>query len=254
MTPVRPSLSAAPPAGATTGLLGRLAILALITMVSLPLLVGLRGLWRLTALVRDDAVMTRWADGSRHGPWLAVFDGYGRTAGRTAGGEETISLAPRSAVDPAATHAALVVSADRYADIQVSAQVRTVRQLRTAGPQPWEVGWILWHYTDTSHFYAFTLKTNGWELSKQDPAYPGGQRFLASGGIPHAAVATWYTIEITQVDGRITVVVDGMRTADLTDPERPYLSGAVGLYCEDSEVEFRRVTVDTGPPAVRPRP
>ncbi len=276
MTSVRPLLPADPPDGADTsrgrgpagcgsGLLVRLAILAVITLVSLLALIGLLGMWRLTGLFQEDDEMVRWVDGSRHGAWLAVFDGYGQTTGSTAGptvepttgrtaDDEVISLAPKSAVGPGATHAALVVSADRYTDVDVTAQLRTVRQLRTPGPQPWEVGWVLWHYTDISHFYAFALKTNGWEISKQDPAYPGGQRFLASGEVPRTTIATWHTVGITQAGGRITVAVDGAVIADLTDPERPYLAGAVGLYCEDSDVEFRRIHVGTDPPPTRPRP
>lgn len=61
-------------------------------------------------------------------------------------------------------------------------------------PNPWEVGWLLWCFSpDPTHpydpsptsnsnfrFYALALKPNGWEVSKQDPSYKGGQRFLKS--------------------------------------------------------------------------
>ena len=61
-------------------------------------------------------------------------------------------------------------------------------------PNPWEVGWLLWCFSpDPTHtydpsptsnsnfrFYALCLKPNGWEVSKQDPSYKGGQRFLKS--------------------------------------------------------------------------
>ena len=61
-------------------------------------------------------------------------------------------------------------------------------------PNPWEVGWLLWCFSpDPTHpydpsptsnsnfrFYALCLKANGWEVSKQDPSYKGGQRFLKS--------------------------------------------------------------------------
>ncbi|WP_322759745.1 family 16 glycoside hydrolase [Frankia sp. Cr2] len=267
MTSVRPLLPADPPGGAGisrgrqpagggSGLLVRLAVLACIALVSLLALIGLLGMWRLTGLFQEGGAMVRWVDGSRHGTWLALFDGYGQITGPTAGptgDDEVISLAPKSAAGPGATHAALVVSADHYTDITVTTQLRTVRQLRTPGPQPWEVGWVLWHYTDGSHFYALALKTNGWEISKQDPAYPGGQRFLASGEMPRTTTATWHTIGITQAGSRITVAVDGALIADLVDPERPYFTGAVGLYCEDSDVEFRRIHIGTDPPSARPR-
>ena len=56
------------------------------------------------------------------------------------------------------------------------------------------MGWLLWCFSpDPTHpydpsptsnsnfrFYALCLKANGWEASKQDPSYKGGQRFLKS--------------------------------------------------------------------------
>ena len=88
----------------------------------------------------------------------------------------------------------------------LSANIVTQKQLRNkdntpptpqnpdSKPNPWEVGWLLWCFSpDPTHpydpsptsnsnfrFYALTLKPNGWEVSKQDPSYKGGQRFLKS--------------------------------------------------------------------------
>ena len=88
----------------------------------------------------------------------------------------------------------------------LSANIVTQEQLRNkdntpptkdnpdSKPNPWEVGWLLWCFSpDPTHpydpsptsnsnfrFYAITLKPNGWEVSKQDPSYKGGQRFLES--------------------------------------------------------------------------
>lgn len=87
-----------------------------------------------------------------------------------------------------------------------SANIVTTEQLRSpdntpptednpdSKPNPWEVGWLLWCFSpDPTHpydpsptsnsnfrFYALCLKANGWEVSKQDPSYKGGQRFLKS--------------------------------------------------------------------------
>lgn len=87
-----------------------------------------------------------------------------------------------------------------------SANIVTQKQLRNkdntpptpqnpdSKPNPWEVGWLLWCFSpDPTHpydpsptsnsnfrFYALCLKANGWEVSKQDPSYKGGQRFLKS--------------------------------------------------------------------------
>ncbi|WP_250287123.1 family 16 glycoside hydrolase [Frankia sp. CiP1_Cm_nod2] len=185
----------------------------------------------------------QWRDGTRHGRWLAVFDGYGRTTGRATAGdgndELVVTLAPRAAAGSDSTHAGLVVSTEHYQGVRFSTRIRTLRQLRQPEPRPWEVGWILWHYTDPAHFYAFVLKPNGWELSKQDPAYPGGQRFLASGPAPRGRLGDWHRIEVAHFGNIVQVSVDGASTVRFQDTEHPYLSGAVGLYSEDAVVEFR---------------
>ena len=96
---------------------------------------------------------------------------------------------------------------DRYQVVySFSANIVTQKQLRSpdntpptpqnpdSKPNPWEVGWLLWCFSpDPTHpydpsptsnsnfrFYALCLKPNGWEVSKQDPSYQGGQRFLKS--------------------------------------------------------------------------
>jgi hypothetical protein len=121
--------------------------------------------------------------------------------------------------------------------------MRTVRQLRTgSAPNPWEAAWALWHYTDNEHFYYVILKPNGWELGKEDPAYPGAQRFLATGESPFPIGPT-YTVRVRQIGNVTTVWADGRQLVSFTDNERPYRSGAIGLYNEDAEVEFDGVSV-----------
>ena len=94
---------------------------------------------------------------------------------------------------------------------------------------------------DPDHFYSIALKPNGWELSKQDPAYPGKQRFLATGTSPTFPVGTTYHVRIIERGNTIQVWVDGTPLTQFTDGERPYLQGSVGLYTEDARVVFRDV-------------
>ena len=142
------------------------------------------------------------------------------------------------------THAALVVTERQYGDLALSLRVRTEHQLRSGRPNAWEVGWVLWHYTDPRRFYALALKPTGWELSKQDERYPGGQRFLTSGDGPEFPVGTWHDIGVVQVGNTVKVSGNGRLLAEFTDTERPYLSGSVGLYTEDARVGFADVTAD----------
>jgi len=177
-------------------------------------------------------------------PWRTVFTGQGQVTGTTPG--RVILLSPGRATAPGGTHAALVVSAHRYGDFTATATVRTVRQLRrgaAGAPHAWEVGWVLWHYTSGRRFYALALEQHGWALSKQDPAYHGGERFLASGRAPGFPLGQAHRVQITQTGATITIRADGHLLTRFTDTQHPYLTGALGLYCEDSVAQFQGVRI-----------
>lgn len=180
-----------------------------------------------------------WRDGSVHGRWRTVFAGYGDVRG----GDDEVTLEPRAAQGEEHTHAALIATTTTYSDLALSASVNTERQLRSGQPNAWEVGWVLWHYQDPQHFYALVLKPSGWELSKQDPAYPKGQRFLASGTTPTFATGRWHTVSVVQIGASIKASADGSLLTAVSDTERPYLTGAAGLYCEDARVHFKDLQI-----------
>jgi 1,2-diacylglycerol 3-beta-glucosyltransferase len=193
-----------------------------------------------------------------HGQWLTVFTGYGHTEVTGTGAAQTITTAPSTTRSRRATHAALVVSRGHYADFVATLRVQTVRQLRrgAAGrPNPWEVGWVVWHYTSEHSFYALTLEPTGWLLSKQDPAYPGGERFLASGRTPRFRVGVPHLVGIVQIGDQITVSGDDHLLTRFTDTRQAYLRGSFGAYSEDSDARFWDIRVRTLPsPALRPGP
>jgi hypothetical protein len=182
-----------------------------------------------------------WVDGSTHGRWLSVFNGHGVNTGD----DERLRLSPLPAEDPGTTHAGLVVSTASYTDVRLETRMRTVEQLREPDPNPWEVPWLVWAYTDAEHFYYVTLKPNGWELGKRDPAYPGGQRFLATGHEEYG-VGDWHSVRVEQHGAVLTVFAGGRRLARFTDRERPYLQGSVGAYTEDATVEFEGLEARSG--------
>ncbi|MFJ2195970.1 family 16 glycoside hydrolase [Streptomyces violaceusniger] len=190
---------------------------------------------------RPENVRT-WRDGSVHGPWRSVFHGYGGNVG----GVDELTLTPRAARRTDRTHACLVVSTARYERLDFRARMRTAEQLRTPEPNPWEVAWLVWAYTDPEHFYYVALKPNGWELGKRDPAYRGGQRFLATGTRPFQ-VGDWSDVRVRQQGPRMTVSVDDRQVVGFTDRERPYAAGSVGAYTEDARAEFRDITVPGEP-------
>lgn len=186
---------------------------------------------------------TGWVDGSVHGRWTSVWNGGGSVGVEQTTAGRVMHLRPKTASSASATYSSLVRSNDSFGDGAFSVRARTVGQLRSP-PNAWEVSWFAWHYTDPDHFYYVILKPNGWELGKRDPAYPGGQRFLATGSSPAFPIGPWHTIDVTQAGGSMQVVVDGARLASFTDAERPYLSGSLALYSEDAHVHFDDVRVD----------
>jgi len=183
-----------------------------------------------------------WADGTNHGHWTSTYNGYGYN-GVGLDGTRVLVERPKASLRPNVTHAGLVTSRASYGDTDLTVRVRTVQQLRRPTPNSWEVGWTLWHYTDDVHFYYLVLKPNGWELGKEDPAYPGAQRYLRTGSSPTFAVGRWHTMRIRQVGSTVTVWGDGTRLTSFTDRQRPYRRGHVGLYDEDSLVHFDTVSV-----------
>ena len=185
-----------------------------------------------------------WQDGQAYGAWRSEFNGYGTTTVKALK-HRLLSERPKASARPNETHASLVTTLRRYGDVDATVRMRTVRQLRTGSkPNPWEVAWFLWNYQDNSHFYYLVLKPTGWELGKEDPAYPGAQRFLATGP-GNYPVGQWHNVRIRQVGNVITAWANGVLLTRLRDVERPYLSGRIGLYSEDSEVRFRRVVLRT---------
>ncbi|MFD0384243.1 family 16 glycoside hydrolase [Streptomyces stramineus] len=173
-----------------------------------------------------------------HGPWRSVFDGHGRNIGLHDG----LELSPQLTKVPDETHAGLIVSTAEYGAMSFRSRMRTVAQLRTPEPNPWEVPWLVWAYTDPEHFYYLTLKPNGWELGKRDPAYGGGQRFLATGAGAYP-VGEWSDVRVAQRGARMEVSVGGRGLVAYEDKERPYTKGSVGVYTEDARVEFRDLSV-----------
>jgi hypothetical protein len=175
-----------------------------------------------------------------------AYDGYGHVTASAQQGAAHLTLVPARPTSTT-THAALVLSRRSWRDLTVRVRVRTNRQLRHPRPHPWEVGWLLWHYTSDARFYYLALKPNGWELGKEDPAYPGGQRFLATGARPAFPPGRWFTIWVRQRGNAIEVDVDGRRLVRFTDRRSPYLVGHVGLYSEDASASFQPIAIQALP-------
>ena len=116
---------------------------------------------------------TPWLDRTGYEPWWSLHDGFGVTSVvKTAPGSRGMRLSTAAALTPSTTYSALVRTTRTWGDLDFTIRLRTLAQRRRGQPNPWEVGWLLWRYTDNDHFYSFIVKPNGFELGKQDPAYP----------------------------------------------------------------------------------
>jgi len=171
--------------------------------------------------------------------WHIAYNGYGHISQRMRRGAVRLTLEPARATSLTSTHAALVLSARIWRNFTVEIRLRTNGQLRRPHPNPWEVGWVLWHYINDQRFYYVILKPNGWELGKEDPSYPGGQRFLVTDASPVFPAGRWYTIRIQQHGDVFQVTVDGRRLVRFADTRHPYLAGRIGLYVEDASATFQ---------------
>lgn len=187
--------------------------------------------------VRPDCL----TQGEDFGLWTVRFDGYGCVAVSGRGNQGTLAMGPKSAEKGWQTHAPMVLGPSFGDHLMLHARLETTAQLRDGQPNPWEVAWVIWQYEDDTRFYYFIPKPNGWELGKRDPAYPGGQRFLASGTRETFPIGKVYDVTIVQDEDRIAVFVDGREVVRTRDAEQPYKKGRIGIYAEDAAVKVHAV-------------
>jgi hypothetical protein len=184
-----------------------------------------------------------WPEGAVRGGLTLSYNGYGTARACQMDGGWRWQLAPKAATRPSITHAALARAPAPAGDVDVQVRLRTPHRLRHGGPNSWEAGWLLWRYTDDRHFYYLMLKPHGYELGKEDPAYPGDQRFLVTEDTPGFDLAAWHTLRIRQRGATITAYVNGHPLVTVQDHERPYFKGDAALYTEDAVAVFDRLRV-----------
>jgi hypothetical protein len=152
-----------------------------------------------------------------------------------------VTLASQAPVAPAETHSALITTKRTWQDSTVSFTTSTLKQLRrNTAPNVWEVGWVMFRFTDLENYYWFMLKTNGFELGKKQGS--DTQIFLATGDLPALKLGQQRRIQVKTQGPRIQVFVDGAKLVDYVD-RNPLGAGSVGLYEEDSQVRFDGLSV-----------
>lgn len=185
-------------------------------------------------------------DGGKLGRWSVVSTGFGCVKADGDGRERWLAASARPSASRSETHAVLVTGPKISSPFTLSARLSTAAQTRVEAPRDWEAAWLVWDYADRKHFYYFIAKPDGWELGKRDPAFRGGQRFLADGKTPVFPLGTWATLTVSQTGNRLRVYADGRLVTAFTDVQRPYEGGRVGLYGEDCSARFDDVSVVLG--------
>lgn len=180
--------------------------------------------------------------------WVVQYTGYGRAGIREGTDGGVYSMYPRTSTNPNETHAVLVRSTNKFSDFKLKADVMTEKQLReNSPPNPWEVAWIFFRYSDTFHYYWFSLKPNGIELGKKscnrcnDPV--DGQIILFTAALPTLKLGQWSQWTIEAKGNHIIVSIDGNEVVDYIDRSMSskLRSGEVALYTEDARVAFDNV-------------
>jgi hypothetical protein len=190
---------------------------------------------------------------SPNGKWINNFNGFGSAGVQDDGtgtGNHVFFMYPATSTSPSETHANSVSSTKKFSDFELDIDVKTLQQLRqNSPPNPWEAATVFFRQTDTFHYYAFVLKTNGIEFDKKDcntctdPVQ--GQQFLVTASSPTLQIDAWSHWKITATGNHITITVDGNKVVDYIDQiMSPQLSsGAVVMYDEDAYVNFDNVYI-----------
>ena len=179
-----------------------------------------------------------YSDQETFGDWKVAHAGYGKVEIiDNGGGNQALQIGPMVRSGETDTSSSMVVSTVQTGDtFTYSGTIATPEQLRqNAPPHAWETAWLVWNYTDNDHYYYFVPRANGWELGKRDPAYKGGQRFMATGS------ESWPLAEakdfvISKHGNTVEISINGKVITTFTDDERPYTGGSIGLYTEDARI------------------
>jgi len=220
----------------------RFILVIAVVMLQIPVANGFNSTWKSDFTWYSSKY---YKDLEYFGAWFVQFGGGGTVGIESNKTNTWMHLSPKAATAPDITHASLATTHSFAAPFQFQSKISTVKQLRTGStPNAWEVAWVVWNYTDNDHFYYFIPKPNGWELGKRDPAYPGGQRFLATGSNIKFPIRKNYVVDISQdSSNKISVFVNSTKITSFTDTENPYKSGMIGVYTEDAHIHFDDVLV-----------
>jgi hypothetical protein len=193
---------------------------------------------------------------STNSKWASIYTGFG-SMGVARDHENSgnhFFLEPQAPKFSNSTHSSLAITTKKYQDFDLTLDMMTVSQLRKDKPNPWETAWIVWHFTDNFHWYAFQLKTNGIQLEKKDNDVKddAAEIFLQTKQSNAFKLGKWNKIRILHEDSytntpHIQIWMNGEKVIDYVDDKIPNSVrldiGSIGLYSEDASVRFDNVYI-----------
>jgi hypothetical protein len=215
----------------------------------------------------DDPYTFAYGTTSKNGEWFEKYVGSGKVAFENG----VLHMVPKAATNYATdssgvgyeTYACQVQSIKTFKDFQLDIDMKTNKQLRTGyskygvnqqGPQPWEVAWIFFRFTDeqpkSNHHYYFLIRPDKCEFGKKDNA-PGDttveqQIYLPKVAEKKLVVGTTNHVTIVAKANHITITVDGTKIVDFIDTWKDPSKmdhGLIAMYCEDADVSFDNVKI-----------
>ena len=218
--------------------------------------------------MKDNFDSSSWSlsDGqdSPDGKWHCNYKSGGTAACQTSsGGSRTggkvMFLQP--SYTSGQTKAVFVRNRTKFYDFELTFDMRTVSQNRTPTPNNWEVGWLIFRYTDDwHHYYMLIQRDGGLELGRKDYfPHVEQQQFLVTNAnnAPTFVLGQWYNFKLRCVKNNIRVWIDGVSQCNITDdgsfgfdsatggtppaPSSALYGGYFGPYNEDAAVEYDNV-------------
>jgi F5/8 type C domain/3-keto-disaccharide hydrolase len=197
---------------------------------------------------------------SPNGKWVDFINGGGVAGVQDDGtgtGNKVFFMYPKTSTSSSESNSGLVTSTQKWSDFDLGIDVKTVKQLRqNSAPNAWETAWVFFRYTDTFHYYSFSVKPNGVELAKKDCNTCTDQQVLVTPSSPTLKIGAWSNWKISAIGNHIVITVDGNKVIDYTDQTMsPKLSsGAVAMYNQDASAQFDNVNITPSTPPPPPPP
>ncbi|MGD0329693.1 MAG: DUF1080 domain-containing protein [Nitrososphaeria archaeon] len=186
---------------------------------------------------------------SSNGLWTCQYAGYGETGVTTVNGKNVFFIEPQAPTSPSVGHAGLVATTLNYANFTANVEVNTASQLRqNSAPNPWEVAWVFFRYTNSENFYYVLFANNDLELGKYQGNLTQLYCYTTSSG-PTFTLGDWTDYQISAVGNHIQFWLNGTEVINYVDTTMsPQLaSGAVVMYDESSLTYWANMTITNTP-------